>query len=71
MKKWWLLTVHCTFQTLAQAPAKQQILSALEQYFYLDRENIHVHFDKTIFFTEEDIWFQGYVFKQKSQHAVF
>ena len=50
----------------AQDTSKSKILSSLENYFYLDRENIHVHFDKTVFFTEEDIWFQGYVFNKKA-----
>ena len=44
---------------------KDKIAKVLNDYFHLERENIHVHFDKSIFLTNEQIWFKGYVFHRK------
>ncbi|HLP64019.1 hypothetical protein [Flavobacterium sp.] len=44
---------------------KEKITSAFENYFKMERENIHVQLDKTIFFTNESIWFKGYVYNKK------
>ena len=48
----------------AQSP-KEQIAKAFTDYFFLERENLHVHFDKNIFLTTEHIWFKGYAFHRK------
>lgn len=50
---------------------KEQIAKVLADYFYLERENIHVHFDKKIFLTSEKIWFKGYVFHRKMNMPFF
>jgi hypothetical protein len=42
----------------------QQLLS---EYYTLDRENIHVHFNKDIYFTDEQIWLNGYVYHQQNK----
>jgi hypothetical protein len=42
----------------------QQLLS---EYYTLDRENIHVHFNKDIYFTDEQIWLTGYVYHQQNK----
>lgn len=48
------------------APAtKDAIALAFENYFEQDRENIYVQLDKNIFFTNEAIWFKGYVYNKK------
>lgn len=44
---------------------KDNIALAFENYFDLDRENIYVHLDKNTFFTNETIWFKGYVYNKK------
>ena len=44
---------------------------AIAEYFFLDRENIYAQFDKTIFFTTEQIWFKGYVFNKKNNTPFF
>lgn len=44
---------------------KEQIAKKLDDYFLLERENIHVHFDKNVFTTNESIWFKGYVYHRK------
>ena len=58
-----------TISTFAQEnnAAKEAILSKIDDYFLLDRENIHVQFNKDIFFTSEDIWFKGYVYNRKAK----
>jgi len=38
-----------------------------EAFFEPDRENIHLHLNKTIFLQEEHVWFSVYVFDQNSQ----
>lgn len=45
---------------------KEKINSTLNNYFALDRENIHLHLDKNVFITNEKIWFKGYVFDRKN-----
>lgn len=52
-------------KTHAQQGRNEEILKAVTDYFFLERENIHVHFDKDAFMTNESIWFKGYVFHRK------
>ncbi len=47
--------------------SKELISSKINNYFLLDRENIHVHFNKNVFFTSEEIWFKGYVYNRKTK----
>lgn len=44
---------------------KEQIAKVINDYFFLERENIHVHLDKNVFLSNESIWFKGYVFHRK------
>lgn len=44
---------------------KQQIAEKLNNYFLLERENIHLHLNKDLYLSEENIWFKGYVFNRK------
>ncbi|MFL9843827.1 hypothetical protein [Flavobacterium rhizosphaerae] len=50
---------------------KLKIEKALTDYFFLERENIHVQFDKTTFMTSEEVWFKGYVFHRKKNVPFF
>lgn len=50
---------------------KDKITTAISGYFLLDRENIHLNFNKKIFLTHEEIWFKGYVFNRKSNTPFF
>ena len=36
-------------------------------YFALDRENIHLHLNKTVYVNNETIWFKGYVLDKKTK----
>ena len=50
---------------------KVKMATALEDYFFLEREAIHLHLDKSTFLTNEKIWFQGYVINRKTKKAFF
>lgn len=52
-------------KTYAQTGRNQEILKAVSDYFFLERENIHAHFDKNVFMTNENIWFKGYIFHRR------
>ena len=49
----------------------QEISSIVKNYYSLERENIHVHFSKTTFITNESIWFKGYVYYSKKNTPFF
>lgn len=51
----------------AQNSLRQHLATKYEAFFEPDRENIHLHLNKTIFSQEEHIWFSAYVFDQNSQ----
>lgn len=50
---------------------KQQIVQHFENYFALERENIHLHLNKNTYLTNESIWFKGYVFNKKDKLPFF
>jgi len=73
-----ILTILCTltltlnyFKTSAQETKKDVIAKALTDYFFLDRENIHVQSNKSVYMTNEQIWFKGYVFHRKKNLPFF
>ena len=45
---------------------QEKITNALNEYFKMDRENIHIHLNKNTFLTDEDIWFKGYIIEKKT-----
>lgn len=56
-----------TFALQAQNTLDEKdIIANNTNYFQLERENIHVHFDKTVFTVGETIWFKGYVIDKKT-----
>ncbi|MBC7847203.1 MAG: hypothetical protein H7Y10_12000 [Flavobacterium sp.] len=53
--------------SLSQNTEKQQKIKAnLEEYFHFERENIHIQFNKTLYISNENIAFKGYVFNKQS-----
>ncbi|QYJ67182.1 hypothetical protein [Flavobacterium litorale] len=50
---------------------KIAIAEKLNDYFFLERENIHVHFNKDIYLTDESVWFKGYTYHRKSNNPFF
>ena len=62
-----LFVILLTTLTFAQNSDNQQkIKSNLEEYFHFERENIHVQFNKTLYISNENIAFKGYVFNKQS-----
>jgi len=62
-----LIILFFTILTFSQnAENQQKIKSNLEDYFHFERENIHVQFNKTIYISNENIAFKGYVFNKQS-----
>ena len=59
-----LLATTPSFSQIAENQKK--IKTNLEDYFHLDRENIHVQFNKTLYISNENIAFKGYVFNKQS-----
>ena len=55
-----------TFIFSQNAENRQKIKTNLEDYFHFERENIHVQFNKTIYISNENIAFKGYVFNKQS-----
>lgn len=45
---------------------QEKIKNLVEDYFHFERENIHVQFNKTIYISNENIAFKGYVFNKQS-----
>lgn len=45
---------------------QDKIKTNLEDYFHFERENIHIQFNKTIYISNENIAFKGYVFNKQS-----
>lgn len=51
--------------------SRTKITKSVEDFFYLERETIYLHLDKTSFFTNEKIWYQGYIIDRKTQKPFF
>lgn len=74
MKRIHLLFTFLLVAVVASAQTedtKAKIANVFTKYFELDRETIHVQFDKTVFFTNEAIWFKGYCFNKKEGKPFF
>mgnify|MGYP000933520221 CR=1 FL=1 len=66
-QNYFLLLLLFTISAFAQnTSAENEIVTNNNNYFQLERENIHVHFNKTIFTVGETIWFKGYVIDKKT-----
>ncbi|MFT3793355.1 hypothetical protein [Flavobacterium sp.] len=62
-----LLALSVYAQQPAPNPLHQKMATALQSYFALDRENIHLHLNKNIYLTNDRIWFKGYIVEKKNQ----
>ncbi|RZJ31516.1 MAG: hypothetical protein EOO48_01880 [Flavobacterium sp.] len=71
MKKFFAVLLLATGMLCFSQTPKEKILTAVSNYFNLDRESIYAHFNKTIFFSNESIWFKGYVFNKKNNTPFF
>lgn len=66
-KNYYFLIITFLFLTTsAQEKDKHKIISkALIDYYSLQSENIHLHFNKSVYLTNETIWFKGYIIDKK------
>ena len=62
-----IFSFYCifSFSQATLSEKQQKIASAIASYFKLDRENIHLHLNKTTYLTNEQIWFKGYIIEKK------
>lgn len=71
MKKhfYFLLLFLLPYAVFSQANSNflNQLDKNFNDYYKLERENIHVHFSKSTYFTNEKIWLSGYVFTQQTK----
>lgn len=62
----YLFSIHLDAQEQSlENESIEKITKALDSYFLLDRENIHLHLNKNVFLTDESIWFKGYILDRK------
>ena len=66
-----LLFLINTVNSYAQETKNDTLAKALSDYFFLERENIHVQCNKSVYTTNEQIWFKGYVFHRKKNVPFF
>ncbi|HLF52224.1 MG2 domain-containing protein [Flavobacterium sp.] len=55
-----------TIQNIQSQSIEEKIANITSQYFELDRENFHIQFNKSIYLTNESIWFKGFVYDKKN-----
>jgi len=54
-----------------QSDLKEKISKSAADYFSLERENIHVQFNKNTYLSNENVWFKGYVYNRKDKVPFF
>ncbi|ESU29372.1 hypothetical protein FLJC2902T_07690 [Flavobacterium limnosediminis JC2902] len=62
-----LLLQNLSFSQAETGQSSEKTGNALTEYFKLDRENIHLHLNKNVFLTNDEIWFKGYIIEKKSK----
>ena len=50
--------------TQAQVDKNNQLQTTYAAYYSLERENIYLHLNKTVFILEETVWFKAYVYNK-------
>lgn len=66
MKKAVFLVCLFHFFSFSQTVNKEKIAQSLDNYYQFERENIHLHLNKTAFLSNETIWFKGYIYDKKT-----
>lgn len=65
-----LLTLLC-LNLFSQNSNKEKIDQSILKYYEMDRENVHLHFNKTVYLSNETIWFKGYIIEKKESKLNF
>lgn len=71
MKLYSLLFSLLCLSVYSQSTGKEKIDQAILKYYEMDRENIHLHCNKTTYLTNETIWFKGYIIEKKESKLNF
>lgn len=66
MKKAVFLVCLFHFFSFSQTVNKERIAQSLGNYYQFERENIHLHLNKTVFLSNETVWFKGYIYDKKT-----
>ncbi|MFP9115597.1 hypothetical protein ACLI1A_16780 [Flavobacterium sp. RHBU_3] len=66
-----LAVVLLLFFSICFAQDKETAGKALTDYFFLERENIHLQTNKSIYLNYESVWFKGYVFHRRKNVPFF
>jgi len=59
-----------SFSQTSLSENQQKLATSIADYFKLDRENIHLHLNKTTYLTNEQIWFKGYIIEKKFKPTI-
>lgn len=46
---------------------QEKLFKNISEYYEMDRENIHLHLNKSTYLTGEGIWFKGYIIEKKNK----
>ena len=67
-KNYFLLAFTFLFLTInaQEEDSHKTITKSINDYYSLASENIHIHFNKNTYLTNETIWFKGYIIDKKS-----
>ena len=66
-----IITLFFCLQLFSQNLDKNKIDETLINYYKLDRENIFLHLNKSVYLTNETIWFKGYIIEKKESKLNF
>ena len=66
-----IITLFFYLQLFSQNLDKNKIDETLINYYKLDRENIFLHLNKSVYLTNETIWFKGYIIEKKESKLNF
>ena len=61
-----LLVSYLSFSQQKNTTENKDITTSLVEFYKLERENISIHLNKSIYLTNETIWFKGYVIEKKN-----
>lgn len=62
-----LLLSDLLFAQTAETQPENQTLSSIRAYFAFDHENFHLHLNKSIYVSNDKIWFKGYVIEKNRE----
>jgi len=57
---------YLSFSQQKNTTENKDITTSLVEFYKLERENISIHLNKSIYLTNETIWFKGYVIEKKN-----